>query len=444
MKQKIKRISPWLIGCGGLGIVIAGLITWGVLQVADYPLVAPRINKTVEEYKATGLPWVASEVIPQVPDSENAAIDIKEALALTKGESFASRDKEIIDAWKARDKATIAAEFKKLEPALTKVAAASKKTKINFDRDWNKGPDILFPEFAELKGTARILTRRAVFKAESGDLNGAISDLTAVNRLSVLISKEPTLIAMLVGIACNAICMDGVIRVAQVRGDASSLKRLKQAVSGFNDEFDLEHAMRGEAFIGITLIRNLKPSDVKKLDDLTVGDETHIQYKKTDGVPDGMIMQAYFVRHLEAHLFINDQLKKYPNDPISAAVEIDHYGNSMAEGVPKLSQLLNAILMPIFTQASQAVVRVKTNKQMVLAMLESLEFRNSKKRFPKSLSEVGVDYVDQISGEKITSLNSGGLFKIYSLGANSVDDGGMRDNDAGQDDYSIQFPPKPW
>ncbi|QYK52807.1 MAG: hypothetical protein KF824_11150 [Fimbriimonadaceae bacterium] len=444
MKQKKKRISPWLIGCGGLGIVIAGLITWAVLQVADYPLVAPRINKTVEEYKATGLPWVASEVIPAVPDAENAAIEIKEALAMTKGESFASRDKKIIDAWKARNKATVAAELKKIEPALAKAIIASKKTKINFDRDWNKGPDVLFPEFAEIKGIAKTLTRRAVIKAESGDLTGAIVDLTAVNRLSKLISNEPTLIAMLVGIACNAICMDGVIRVAQIRSDSNSLAKLANAVSGFNDEFDFGNAMRGEAYMGITLIRNLKPSDIKKLSNVTAGDESEIEYKRTDGIPNGMMMQAYFVRHLEAHLFIHEQLKKYPDDPIMAAVEIDNYTVSMTEGVPKLSQILNAILMPVFVQASHAVVKVKTNKQMVLAMLKSLEFRNSKKRFPKSLDEIGVNYVDQISGEKITSLNSGGVYRIYSLGPNAVDDKGLRDNDTGQDDYSIQFPPKPW
>jgi len=440
---KKKRVSPWLIGCGGLGIVIAGLVTWGVLQVVDYPLVAPRIDTVVKDYKATGLPWVASEVAAPIPDKQNAAIEIKKAIALAEGGSFAKSDKELTERWAARDKSGIAKSLRELKPAMDKFTVASKKPSLNFDRDWNKGADILFPEFAEIKNVSKILTKRAVFRAESGDLTGAISDLETINRLSDLITQDPTLIAMLVGIAINMIGQDGALRVAQVRSDSASLRRLIKSVEGYFDNFEMSRSMRGEAIMGIALLRNMKPGDVKKLANMEDG--PGIQYKRVDGVPDGMIMKAYFVRHLEAQIKVHETLQKYPDDILSACRELDEYEAKMAEGVvPKLSQIMNAVLFPIFGQAGEAVERVRTRKQITLAIIKSLEFRNAKGRFPKSLDEVGMNYIDRVSQQPIVSLNAGGVFTVYSFGKNGVDDGGIKDNDTGQDDYAVRYPPKSW
>jgi len=430
---------PWIKLTIWLLLVIAPCV-WVLLQFADFPLVAPKLERTVKEYRAAGLPWIATELVTPVTDEHNAAVQVKEAIALA-GEIYISeREKELAAVWKSGDKAEIQKSLAKIKPILDRYVEASKKPLFNYDRDWNEGISMMFPEYAELKSVAKVLVKRAIYSAKAGDLTSSSSDLEAASRLGNLVAQEPSLIAMLVGIAMNAIALDGVVRIAEVRSDTATLRKLQQTVYRLENNSNFELAVRGEAFAGVTTTRNLHLTDLLQRE----GPGISVRYTKHDGLPSGVMMRAIMVRHLETHIGFKKILAKHPDNSLAASLEMDTFAARTVIDSKSYSRSISAILVPIYVQAGNAILSAESRKQMTLLILKSLEYKNKHGKLPQELSVLGMSLHDRATGKNILSTVDKDIFMVYSVGLNGIDNKGVRIPDSDSDDLTVRFPPKPW
>jgi hypothetical protein len=72
-----------------------------------------------------------------------------------------------------------------------------------FDRDWSSGAAVLFPEFAPMKQTAKLLGLRGSVAAARGDSKRALADIDRMFKIADHVTEEGTGIANLVGIAID-------------------------------------------------------------------------------------------------------------------------------------------------------------------------------------------------------------------------------------------------
>lgn len=147
--------------------------------------------------------------LPVVTDEQNGAEVIKKLAALKPSRSPAEAEALKV-LYKpnptAADWATIEAIQPQLDMISTEADHLEGKTAIDFKREWELGFDVLFPEYAQIKSSIKMIGLRARLLAHRGDRLGALKELRKAFILSELTNTEPTLVAILVTIASEAIC----------------------------------------------------------------------------------------------------------------------------------------------------------------------------------------------------------------------------------------------
>lgn len=434
--RRAKRNRRILIACliAGAALII-GTAAIG-LRIFDYPLAARQLDRSVAEYRAAGLPWTADELVPPVRPEENAAPELSAALKQFEGEKFKGLSEEFRASYRAKDKAKMAQIFRDLDPVLAKLTAASHKPKLNYERDWDQSLNVHMPEIFALKTGAWHLRNRVIFRATTGDLSGAISDIQTLNRLGQLQAQEPGCKALLISVNCHLVALDAALLAAEIyKNDPASLQELQAAVINFNSELDTTQAFRGDAYVGIALTRNYD----KVLGDMAVEDAPIVilDNPQRDGVPTGMTHQAYMVRHIQARLRIQEELRRPGATLLSATLAIDDQFSRIMAGLPRFSEYINLVLYPDYSTVAAAVELCAMQKEFTFAILESLLYRCRTGELPANLWQLGINLVDPVSGDPATFVAENDTIRISMFGLDRVDDGGKND------DWIAHFPLEP-
>lgn len=440
--------KKWGLGCGLAFLICCGGVGTAVLQVVDFPVVANRADSVARDYKAAGLPWEQGDLRTKLPDGENSAALF--AMITAENEEQLGKDINVI-ATSIREK-----NWKKAKQAIkpkAKITAAlrqaSLKQGFDFNRDWDQGARLLFPEYAQMKSGVKLLCYEAQIAAQEGNLELALLDVRAGYQMGNLVSREPTLLAMLVGIACQSISIDAALRVAAVRKDDSVwVRRVREEIERWKFELDFGRAMEGEAYFGLATIRNLKGNPVSAVKELTSGDETGDAGLNDDahlvrtGLPKGMIKTAFAVRHMEAHMHIRKLLAESKGDLIGFGKKFDVYVEGLDDPPMKTSQMLNFILFPVFTQATVAYELGPFRLEAARGVLMAQEYRLRKGVFPSGFDDLGFEVEDPVLKSRAWYKVVGDEVWIYSVGNNGVDDGGDRQKTSSGDDLALRFPPR--
>lgn len=91
------------------------------------------------------------------------------------------------------------------------VDLAAARPRCWFDRHWEDGYAVLFPEYAKMKNMAQLAAVRGTVAASEGRVDDALSDFRAINQMASHVEEEPVAIGLLVGqairnIGARAIC----------------------------------------------------------------------------------------------------------------------------------------------------------------------------------------------------------------------------------------------
>lgn len=433
----------WVIGCSLVGVLVLGLVGFAVLQVVDYPVVALRAEKVAAEYRAAGMPWVAEDLEKLSGTGSNIGEPM--VTILEDGAPLWSKKSQPIFDLIAEGKYKAAQnEIVSLSsPSVDEFAAMGSKDRIWLTKDWDLGPNVLFPEYADVKTGVKMLAARAEVRARFGDLDGAVADLKASYAISNSVGRNPNLIAMLVGVACRAISSRAVLYAAEARPDDEAwIDRLRLEVEMWRPKSDLNLAMQGEAYMGLAFYRNFRGRILPGSFDYEDMNYNPPNRLVRSGFPKGVMNRAMMVRHMEAHLEMQKIVNKYEGDPVGMTRALDEFTASLESGPLKLSQFGNRILFPVYSQAGEAVAKDAMMPKIAAAVLWARGEKIRTGKYPQTGKRFEI--VDFSTGEFVKVKIIGERIVVYSVGKDGVDQGGANLFDSGVkgDDFGEAFPPK--
>ena len=402
----------------------------GVTGYVDYRAAEVELPAALAAYRADALPFVAKDVAPpRLASGVNAASAIRAAMrAMPPRETDAKLRKAAREPDAGSD-ALLAAYAK----PLALVDAVRNRPSVDFARDWDLGTALLFPEYATIRMLARAATVRAERAAARGDDVAALRDLDLARRLAFWSGQEPGLIPMLVRITTESISLEGAERcLVRVAASPSRIARyaawLREAppLPRFRD------ALRGEAFLGVTTIRNLAPfggfKTVLDTQGDSLGQNVDPKRLRRKGLPADTVARAFLARHLQTWHMAYAATDGFREDPERMGRRLSAL-EARLNGRKSLSYVLERILFPRFEPAGAAIVQLEARRAVRTGFAEALDLRARTGRWPETLGTK-----DPFTGGSL-HLRRGKDFRVYSLGKDRKDDGGRlrREMPKGQD-----------
>jgi len=112
--------------------------------------------------------------------------------------------------------------FKNVEPLMKLGREAATKPACDFDYDWTQGMKLMFPEPAGVKAIVKVCSSRAVFLALGGKQSEALDEISVCSKVCELVGQTPTLVHMLVAIACDGMTLRSYEDLLSVWADSPS------------------------------------------------------------------------------------------------------------------------------------------------------------------------------------------------------------------------------
>ncbi len=348
-------------------------------------------------------------------------------------------DKALEGPWKPADLPVVARWLASVDKSLDIVSTASARPRF-YVPTGPSGPLIgmLIPDLNEYRTVASALRARAWQRLATGAMDGFSADVLALQRLGRLIGQGPSLVQRLVGIGCLAMGHDTVSKAAcgtlltgpQAEGLLAQQRSLPVGpiVAGAVD--GCERYMLLDA-LGMFAIYG---SDTGKL------------FSASNGPPPPKLAARPWVRDWDTGMRVANgrydrivaamALPTYAQrnkalDKVSAEVEAirDRAGGVLGYFIP-IEDRLTSVLMSSFTKAMAIDTRQQTEGRMTEVALALRSYKTREGKFPAKLEQLCPRYfasepVDLFAESPFHYALQGDGYLLYSVGANSIDDGGM-------------------
>lgn len=409
----------------GATFAVAGLVVFGLYRAGsrylDLPTSASELPAALDDYRKDGLPLLAHDIAPpRLTAGSNAANAIRAAAEAMPTRAVNGR----LTAALRRPGPASDALVRRYRIPLDLVAKASGYLGADFRRDWDLGIFVRFPESAAMRSLARAACLRAVRAADRGDDEAALGDLELARRLAIWTGSEPSIIPMLMRISLESIALEGAERcmVRAVRRPAA-LDRYRRWLLEAPPMPRLMDALRGEAFFGITECRNLAPfKDMDAIRDPNgerLGQVIEPFRLQRTGLPRDSKARAYLARHFQLWHEAYKTTKGFQGSPEEVGRRLDAvFKEGMAK--PSLSYALVRASAPDFGPACQAITSLEARRVVRLAFAAALVEHARSGRWPKELTTP-----DPFGGGSLRSSEDSRGFRIWSVGRDHRDDGGL-------------------
>ncbi|MFZ4506417.1 MAG: hypothetical protein ACOYON_01810 [Fimbriimonas sp.] len=376
---------------------------------------AGSLEANLKEARAMGLATEGNDLMEGVDRTKSlnkAYADLKTATQRDKGASRLS-NKDLTD----KERAEIVA---KLAPAIEKAEAIAKSPKANITKDWSGSAiNVLFPEFATMKMGTRLLVAKALVQSKQGDGPAAMATLGRAIVFSHHAGESPTLIGLLVSIACEAIVLNGMEKVLADHGrDAKTLAAARETLRSLGPVPDLRKAMRGELVLGLS---TTSPGFTAQ--DLGFSVEDPSTTGLTFAMKSGVVRNAFAADIVRFQIEMH---KKFPKDPSDweGFDKVFRDADLKMQTDRKVTSTLTKIVSPYFGELAPAIGGLITRRKLMSASLNLLERRQKGAALPNALSATGPDEIDPFSSDIFQYERKGSGFRIWSIGRNRLDDGG--------------------
>lgn len=443
MKKALKLLGL-IVGTMAL---IAGLAYYGLRTLADHPFksAARSLPNLRKEAVAAGLPMTAQAHLSEkpIPAEQNAAPELSPILDRLREEKWASAGQfekwaSMLEHGSPEDKALVYAEVQKAQPLVDELCKASQKPFVRFERDWDLGAHLLFPEYAQIKGIVKLLLYHAYALAKQAKVDAALRELEAAYRISNQLAGEPVLIAMLSRVACLQLCdaWAGILLEPLSKHDGA-MDRVAKITKDGDVPIDVAWSLKAEFMAGMTFLKEGRSSTQgwnKAFHDMDVGtpERSVPHLASNDVVGDGF--EARFIEGFLSAKRVYDLSKDYSD----FCMELDNQ-TRLAGDSKDPSYIFLALSTPVFSNVEYALKRREAYRVLFAAMLDVAKFQKRTGRLPKSLLEAE-NYTQDIFGTgPLLYRIEDGRAVIYSVGKNGRDDGGSLT--VSTDDTRVTFPP---
>jgi len=397
-----------------------------------------RYNEAVSRARRAGLFTEAADFRKGAPaDSENAAVEfrsaIASAIAIPAPNSFnitmyiSHRNADLSYLKSRSDLPTssqVRASVRAYAPAIRHLEAGLQKTRLDWAREWEQGPNLLLPEYSDLTRIAKALAADADFAALDGDFERALKRLTQIQNLAGLVEQEPTLVAFLVGLSLRDIAN----RTAM--GLAINHPKLTHDLRAFfagRDHADLRIALKGELHFALTGVE-LTAKQPEWLNDMCG------TYSDGPGFWDDRnllklrsVKNSIKIRALELMATAGEKMNRAPHDWEVAEAALKTVDVNLGTQDDLASHFLNQF-MPVLQDSGSAAGKLEARRRVGLVLTKLVDDR-VQGQWPAKLPDLGADSLDPFSGKPLIYQKTKGGLLLYSVGADRVDNGGDRYKD---------------
>jgi hypothetical protein len=235
---------------------------------------AIALGPAVKAAKASDVPLAAVSVWPWCAEADNAAPGLE---PLLRTEDWTDAD---------------------IDEALRAIEG---KTCMTPNRDWDLGPWLAAPEVSRSKALGRALADRLADHFSAGRLEEAGQTLVGARSMARLIGHQPTVVAFLAGAAMDEMALTAArLALKESKGSAPVARVIFDALAQTSAPADLRPMLRGEAYFGVTAIRNLEAFSGGMDSSLGAAPSTPPPAEIVrSGLPETTEGRAYLARHLE-------------------------------------------------------------------------------------------------------------------------------------------------
>lgn len=441
MVSKLSKGWKLFLGATTVTIVtVAAFVIFNRVENDDF-------EQKVAQAKSYDFPFEGRDLVPEFDytEEQNGAQYIVDLQAVKNGISFSEQLRgfelvshaikgELTDAeW-----ATAETYIQEFEPVLTRLEQAAGSPYCYFEKDWDLGMSVMFPELAPIKNSVKPMLARARLRLMRGDIEGAKGDLETVQAIAQHVGEQPHLIALLVSLALDSM----VLRLVQVvlpeaAKSEEAANMLKEIVEQSPDSWNHLPQLRGEAFFTFwatdklgefSEIYNYWEMDDEELKELYVeGLKPGAVRKLQTTVIDvyGQAIENYTPEQNERELYsgMRERLEK-------------------AKKESRLTKLFFEMLGSSYDQLPDTLDRHRANKQCLLAALDALSLYRVTSRIPDGEAKGISGFIDPFDGQELRYRRDGNGFRIWSIGRDLEDNNGTtRDEDKDAYDEVVVYPP---
>jgi hypothetical protein len=414
--RKANRRTLFIIlgAVGAFVLLLIGLI----LSAVDLSYKHFGYSTAAKKYRDAGLPWTAADLSPKtLPAEKNGYHELTKILVEYK-ESTKLKAPAIKDLLTPSDYSIVREYLAERNGFLNQMHTLSQMEYV-WDKDWDQGASLLFPEFADIKNLVKDLVLRAEYRSAQRDIEGAAADLKAASGLANAVSGGPTIINGLVHIACRSIVFRGLQRSASFHlQDAAGLRKLQASISALETPPDLYYHMQGEAYLGLASLRNFNWQMLSQ-SSFEAMEAPPVKKIVRDGDVSGIAARSFAVPYLELWTRLANEVKSKGTKP-QQMMEISAQMDEMGESARGVSSTFVKIMFPVFAQAGQAYAKTEadylTAKWGIEAAISRAEGR--------SAAAVSLP-VDPFGTGPLKLKADKSRLLVWSLGINRSDEGGL-------------------
>ncbi len=449
----IRRIGRWCVrvaprvGFGLLVLFVLVAIPWTYFNIKW----GRELEAKLAELKAQGMPLTPAEAAPKpVPDSQNAAVLYQEVFKVQFpptesifGEGamggLSQDDRNVFSAYLKEPTRELESQVRKLlarpqvQQALNTLRRGSQRPYSVFPVKWEQGAAALFPHMGMFRAATYIITTRALLLADEGRVKEALDWCRVSLRMSEHAASEPTLIGQLVATAMQAITLDAVERIiSEQQLEPGVANDFADYLSRINLYKSSTVAMAGEQAYGIETMEQLRRGEYRRSE--LVRDHLDLSARADRSY---LIVQLYS-SWLGRPLWKLDELAliqgygkvvRLTAEPyVEAASEWKRLKASRDE-IPRYL-VLTRKLSPLFSGAMQKRDHAVASIGLCRVVLALKAYKYERGAYPQSLAQLQetLDWQlpeDPFSGADFVYQRQEEGFKLYSIGQDLEDDGGI-------------------
>jgi len=296
-----------------------------------------------------------------------------------------------------------------------------------FARKWQDGPGLLFPEYAALREAERLLRTETYLLAVQGKYADAVKNQARGLRIAGHAASDPTLISYLVGVACEALALNGIQDVLTLAGPSAEVAaEVKQATEAMRPELSLRYALSGETAIQQTSFEMLRGTVEQEG---LIGLAAAVS-QMTDAIPPPKGLEAASAadkRFALNWLDASEAILLNRMRALIAAADLPLAARRQAftmptDALPAPLSILPNIMLPVFASMADHPARTEAQEAVLLAGAAIMGAWTKGSGFPAALPGT---FTDPFTGKPLGYRREGqNGFVVYSAGPDGTFDGG--------------------
>lgn len=448
MMPRMKQILRWG------GIVLATIICALLLALVIFRESGRRqVEAEIAKIRAAGEPVTWEELdrwYVEPPPGQNAAAIYTQAFANLVDQKNATNLPvvglanlpELGEPLSAEMKAAIADCLQTNAAALELLHQAAGLHECRYPVDLLKGFATLLPHVPKARSAARILTLQAISSAEEGRADQVLRALLDGLAVASSFRQEPILISRLAGITINGLMVSGLEQsINRVAFSDAQLEELMTALADAERAPGMARTMAGDRASGSGMFERIRTG---RLQFQELFGEDYTQHR-------ALLINSYRVggrtEHEETYYLrlMGDYLSAV-RQPLQKRVPTAEAVSERLDSIPRFYMLCQ-LLLPVWDLAIKKDVQCLAQLEVARTALVVQRYRLANGKLPAALAELMPTYleavpVDPFDGQPLKFKPLAAGFVVYSIGRDSVDNGGRAKNDEGrqfQDGTDITF-----